>query len=198
VGRGTHFWHHFYPELQKRFPENLSKVSVTEFYNACNRVAPSFIRTEADELTYHFHVLIRYELEKALLDGTLEVKDLPAAWNAAYTKYLGITPPDDKQGVLQDVHWSHGMFGYFPTYTLGSFYAVQFFEQARIDIPDLDLQIADGRFGALLQWLRAHIHAFGRMYSSEELCTRVTGRGLDPNVFLAYANRKFGAIYPGA
>ncbi len=197
IGRSKEFWHYFYPILQQHFPDSLGNLPEHEFYKACNRIAPSLIRTEADEVTYHFHVLIRYELEKALIEGSLEVKDLRNAWNAAYTKYLGIAPPDDKTGVLQDVHWSHGMFGYFPTYTLGSFYAVQFFEKAKAEIEAFDEHTKSGTFAPLLDWLRTNIHRHGRKYTSEELCTRVTGGGLDPQLFLNYVNRKYGAIYPG-
>ena len=195
IGRGKPFWNHFFPVLSGYFPEQLSGASAETIYKACNRVSPSFIRTEADELTYHFHVLIRYEIEKALIAGELSVKDLPSAWNEAYRKYLGITPPDFKQGVLQDVHWSHGMFGYFPTYTLGSFYAVQFFDQACKELPGLENQIGNGLFSDLLNWLREKIHRHGRRYTSEELCTRITGYGLDPQAFIRYANHKYGEIY---
>ena len=197
LGRSKEFWKCFFLVLQKQFPDNLSSSGWETIYKACNRVAPSLIRTEADEVTYHFHVLIRYELEKALMGGTLEVKNLRDAWNEAYHKYLGITPPDDKQGVLQDVHWSHGMFGYFPTYTLGSFYAVQFFEQAHKEISGFDSKTEVGNFTELLAWLRDRVHQYGRKYSSEELCKRITGKGLDPHVFLGYARNKYDGIYPG-
>ncbi len=160
-----------------------------------NRVEPSLIRTEADEVTYHFHVLIRYEIEKALIDGSLETSDIPAKWNELYSKYLGVTPPDDKTGVLQDVHWSHGSFGYFPTYTLGSFYAAQFFHQAQKDLPGLQQQITNGELEDLLHWLREKVHIHGRRYNSEELCERITGQKLDVAYFLEYARQKYAGVY---
>jgi carboxypeptidase Taq len=195
VGRSLPFWNHFFPLLQKRFPDQLKDCSAETWYRGANKVQPSLIRTESDELTYHFHVLIRYEIEKALLTGELDPKDLRNSWNEAYQKYLGVTPADDKQGVLQDVHWAHGSFGYFPTYSLGSFYAAQFLEKATAEIKDLDSQFEAGQFGQLLSWLREHVHQYGRRYRSEELCKRITGQGLDFQAFLRYAEQKFGGIY---
>ncbi len=195
VGRGLPFWKHFYPILRQRFPGQLQDLNLQQFYAGMNKVQPSLIRTEADELSYHFHVLIRYELEKALIGGSLDPKDLRDAWNSKYQEYLGIAPPDDLRGILQDVHWSHGSFGYFPTYSLGSFYAAQFWEQANRDIPGLKQQIEGGHTEALLQWLRSAIHQHGRRYRSEELCNRITGRGLDFGAFLRYAREKYAGIY---
>lgn len=195
VGRGYDFWAHFFPILQGYFPEQLKGVTAAAFYKGMNKVEPSLVRTEADELTYHFHVLIRYEIEKALLSGELDPKDLPGAWNGMYQKYLGLTPPDDKSGVLQDVHWAHGSFGYFPTYSLGSFYAVQLFDKATADIQDLDDEIAAGNYTQLLQWLRTNVHRHGRRYRSDELCKKVTGNELDIATFVNYANKKYKAIY---
>ncbi len=195
IGRGKGFWAYFYPHLQQIFADQLGGTSTDTFYKASNKVEPSLIRTEADEITYHFHVIIRYELEKALLEGTLETKDVAAEWNRLYLKYLGVVPKDDKTGVLQDVHWSHGMFGYFPTYSLGSFYAAQFYAQAEKDIPGFAEKIANGDFGDLLAWLRKNIHQYGRRYTSEELCERVTGNRLDPASFLAYAEEKLFGVY---
>ncbi len=195
IGRGLHFWKHFYPILQARFPEQLSNVTLEHFYRAANKVQPSLIRTEADEVTYHFHVLIRYEIEKALIESTLEVEDVRARWNELYQKYLGITPPDDKTGILQDIHWSHGSFGYFPTYTLGSFYAAQFFSKAQDSIPDLLQQIERGETTELLNWLRDGVHKHGRRYYSEELCERVTGSKLDTSHFLTYITEKYSKVY---
>lgn len=195
VGRGISFWKYFYPALQTRFPQQLGDVSLEGFYAGMNKVSPSFIRTEADELSYHFHVMIRYEIEKLIMEGAVAVKDLPDLWNEKYRQYLGITPPDDQQGILQDVHWSHGSFGYFPTYSLGSFYAAQFWECAQLHMPDLKSEIEAGRFENLLGWLRKNIHQHGRLYRSEELCRRVTGKGLDVDAFLRYARNKYSAIY---
>jgi carboxypeptidase Taq len=195
VGRGLGFWKHFYPALQQRFPAALSDINVQQFYKGINKVQPSFIRTEADEITYHFHVMIRYEIEKALIGGELNPKDLPGAWNDMYSKYLGIVPPDDKRGVLQDVHWSHGSFGYFPTYSLGSFYAAQFFEQAQKDNGNLLQEIEQGAFQNLLYWLRDKVHKHGRRFRSEELCKIITGRGLDFSAFMRYAQQKYAGVY---
>lgn len=195
VGRGMHFWQHFYPVLQKQFPEQLSGVQLMDFYKGMNKVEPSLVRTESDELTYHFHVMIRYEIEKALISKELSPADVATAWNEYYKKYLGVTPPDDKQGVLQDVHWAHGSFGYFPTYSLGSFYAAQYYEQAKQDITDLEGKIASGNSSELLQWLRTNIHQYGRRYTSEELCNKVTGSGLSFSAFMKYATAKFERVY---
>lgn len=195
VGRGQHFWTYFYPILQQYFPSQLRDVSQTDFYHAANKVEPSLIRTEADEVTYHFHVMIRYEIEKALIAGTLDPRDLRETWNGLYSKYLGVTAADDVTGILQDVHWSHGSLGYFPTYTLGSFYAAQFFMHATKEIDGLQEKIANGNFTELLQWLRINIHKYGRRYNSEELCEKVTGKKLDPAFFMAYATQKYKDIY---
>lgn len=195
VGRGTAFWHHFYPKLQQYFPQQLNDVSVDAFYKGMNKVEPSLIRTEADEVTYHFHVMIRYEIEKGLMNGDLFTEDLPEAWNGLYNKYLGVSAQDDKTGVLQDVHWAHGSFGYFPTYSLGSFYAAQFYQQAAKEMATLGDDIANGRLLDLREWLRGKVHQYGRRYTSEELCKQITGTGLDFNVFMQYAHEKYAGIY---
>lgn len=195
VGRGLNSWLYFFPVLQSYFPEQLKGVSVTDFFKAMNRVEPSLIRTEADEVTYHFHVMIRYEIEKGLMENKIDPKDLPTVWNSMYEKYLGVTPPDDVKGILQDVHWSHGSFGYFPTYSLGSFYAAQFFAKAHEEITDLDEQMTRGQFEPLLLWLRERIHQYGRRYTSEELCEKVTGKKLDTEYFMHYISDKYAAVY---
>jgi carboxypeptidase Taq len=195
VGRGEQFWKHFYPVLQSVFPENLKEIAPLTFYKGMNKVAPSLIRTEADEVTYHFHVMIRYEIEKQLIAGLVEVKDLKDLWNDMYHQYLGVSPTDDKTGILQDVHWCHGSFGYFPTYSLGSFYAAQFYAQAQIEIPGLTTHIAMGDCSILLKWLREKVHIHGRRYRSEELCQRITGKGLDFSVFMNYVTDKYTFIY---
>lgn len=195
VARGIYYWRYNYNELQQLFPAELSGIPLEQFYKGINQVKPSFIRTEADELTYHSHVMIRYELEKALIAKTIETKDLNAIWNDYYQKFLNVNVPDDKKGILQDIHWSHGGFGYFPTYSLGSFYAAQFFQQAKKDIPDLETQISSGSNIALLKWLRENIHKYGRQYTAEELCERVTGEKLNFDYFHQYAKQKFAAIY---
>lgn len=195
VGRGLAFWKGCYPGLQRRFPDQLKAISLEDFYKGMNKVQPSLVRTEADEVTYHFHVLIRYEIEKALLEKTIQVNDLPAYWKEQYQRYLGVVPSGDKQGILQDVHWSHGSFGYFPTYSLGSFYAAQFYDQAVKDISLLPQQMEQGKFTSLLSWLRTNVHQYGRRYRSEELCKKITGKGLDLNAFLNYATQKYAGIY---
>ena len=144
---------------------------------------------------YHFHILIRYEIEKSLIDGSLAVKDLREAWHEAYRTYLGLTPADDREGVLQDIHWAHGSFGYFPTYSLGSFYAAQFYAQAVKDIPGLEDRISEGNTAPLLHWLREKIHSQGRRYDAAELCRQITGEPLTMKYFLDYAKHKFGEIY---
>ncbi len=195
VGRGKAFWMHFYPILQVRFPTQLGSISLETFYAGMNAVKPSLIRTEADELTYHFHVMIRYELEKGVMEGSISAHRLRDAWNGAYQQYLGLTPPNDVQGILQDVHWSHGSFGYFPTYSLGSFYAAQFWEEAQRQLPGLIQETGAGHFNNLLHWLRQNIHRHGRRFRSEELCERITGRGLDVSAFTRYAREKYNGIY---
>lgn len=195
VGRSLVFWQHHYPQLQQLFPDNLGTVSLQDFYKAINLVQPSLIRTEADELTYHFHVMVRYEIEKGLLDGTYQTKDLRNIWNSYYKEFLHVDVPNDTQGVLQDIHWSHGSFGYFPTYSLGSFYAAQFFATAQKQIPGLTGQIAAGKYDELLTWLRQQVHRHGRYYTSNELCEKITGQPLEFKYFLDYATQKFGDIY---
>lgn len=195
AGRSLPFWKKYYPRLKTIFPDQLGSISVDEFYRAINKVEPSLIRTNADELTYHFHVMIRFELEVALMEGKIKTSELPALWNAKYKDYLGIDVPSDSQGVLQDVHWSHGSFGYFPTYSIGSFYAAQFFNQAVKDIPGLINHIEAGELQPLLQWLREKIHMHGRLYTSNELCNMITGKDLDFNEFMLYAKEKYVSIY---
>jgi carboxypeptidase Taq len=195
IGRSLNWWSTIYPRLQNTFPDRLRTVSPEQFYKGINRVQPSLIRTEADEVSYHFHVMIRYELEKQLLDGSLAVADIPTWWNNSYKTYLGMTVPDDKRGCLQDVHWSHGSFGYFPTYSLGSFYAAQFFVAAEDQQPGLTRAISSGNTNSLLAWLRDRIHRHGRRYTSEELCYRATGKSLDTSYFLNYLLDKYRNIY---
>lgn len=195
VGRGLHFWKGNYSALKNLFPENLKNVSVTDFYKGINMVRPSLIRTNADELTYHSHILIRFEIEKALIEGSIGVNELPEYWNAKYKEYLGLDVPDAAHGVLQDIHWSHGSFGYFPTYSLGSFYAVQFYAQAKKDIPQLESEIEKCNTKPLLHWLREKIHRHGKYYSAEEMCINITGEKLNFNYFMEYARKKYSGIY---
>lgn len=195
VARGGAFWQYYYPRLIEFFPQQFKDVSWAQFVSAVNKVQPSLIRTEADELTYHFHVMVRYELEKRLIEGSLQVHEIPVYWNDQYKALLGLNVPDDKHGVLQDVHWSHGSFGYFATYSLGSFYAAQFWEKAKQDIPALEVNIStNGTTSDLLNWLRTNIHMHGRFYNSEDLCTAVTGKKLDSAVFVQYLRQKLNSI----
>lgn len=195
VGRSHPFWNHYLPELKRFFPEQLNDIDTDQFFRGINKVQPSLIRTEADEITYHFHVAIRYGLEKKLIEGSLATADIPAYWNEQYRQQLNVTVPDDKQGCLQDVHWSHGSFGYFPTYSLGSFYAAQFFAAAAGSNTLLSQELAAGQTGNLLAWLRTHIHSKGRLQTSEELCTAVTGKPLDVGIFTNYLLEKYKVIY---
>jgi carboxypeptidase Taq len=195
VGRSLNYWKHNFARLQNIFPENLNNYSAEDFYKAMNIVKPSLIRTNADELTYHFHVLIRYEIEKELIGGTIEVADLPKIWNEKYKAYLGIDVPSDSMGVLQDIHWSHGSFGYFPTYSIGSFYAAQFYNQAAKEINNLDELIEEGNLTPLLNWLREKIHEHGRLFAADELCIKITGEKLNFKYFMEYAKKKYSALY---
>lgn len=195
VGRSLPYWKANWNKLLKYFPEELKDVAVEEFYGAMNLVSPSLIRTNADELTYHFHILIRFEIEKGLMDGSIQVKDLPEVWNSKYKTYLGLDVPNDAQGVLQDIHWSHGSIGYFPTYSLGSFYAAQFFAAAKKQISGLEQSIESGDMKPLLNWLRVNIHDHGKLYSATELVEKVSGEKPDFRYFMEYARAKYGQIY---
>ena len=195
VGRSQGFWRWAYPKLQETFPAQLREVSQAEFYRAINRVSPSLIRVEADEVTYNLHIMVRFELELALLEGTLKAADLPEAWNAKYEDYLGVTPPDDAQGCLQDIHWSIGMFGYFPTYTLGNLISAQLFDAVKAAQPELEEDIQHGQFGNLLGWLRENIHQHGSRYEPAELLERATGQKLEAGPYIRYLKEKFGALY---
>jgi len=159
------------------------------------KTEPSFIRVESDETTYNLHILLRFEMEQAMLGNDLSVDDVPAAWNERMKKYLGLTPPDDAKGCLQDVHWSHGSFGYFPTYSLGSFYAAQFYAFANQAIPDLNDHIRKGNTTSLLQWLRNQVHNKGRRFTSEQLCQEICGETLNIEYFISYLLDKYKDIY---
>ena len=195
VGRSRAFWEYALPLAQEAFPAALQGVKVNEFYRAVNRVAPSFIRVEADEATYNLHILIRFELELALLNGELSVADLPAAWNERYQRDLGLTPPNAALGVLQDVHWSSGLLGYFPTYTLGNLLASQLLNAASAQLGDLAEQFRRGDFAPLLGWLRENLHRHGRNYSATELIKKVTGQPLSSAALLQHLRGKFGEVY---
>jgi carboxypeptidase Taq len=195
VGRSKPFWQHFYPRLQEYFPTQLGNISLETFYKGINKVQTGFIRVEADEVTYNLHVMLRLELEIDLMEGKLDVKDLPEAWNARMEEYLGVVPPDDSQGVLQDVHWSHGDFGYFATYALGNLVSAQIWERINTDIPDLQDQIGDGRFEALLSWLHEKIHFHGSKFEVLELVQRITGARIDPAPYMRYLTKKYSELH---
>lgn len=195
VGRSLPFWRCFYPMLQHTFPEQLTHVPLEKFYAAINRAAPSLIRVEADELTYNLHIMLRVEIEQALIEGRAQAEDLPGLWNEKMQSYLGIMPERDADGVLQDVHWSMGAFGYFPTYTLGNLYSVQFFEQAKQELPTLNEDIEAGNLMPLRRWLEQKIHRWGRMFTPDHLARRVTGSEVDPEPFMRYLEEKYGALY---
>jgi carboxypeptidase Taq len=195
VGRGLPAWRFFYPQLQKAFPAQFGNFELDQYYRAINKVEPSLIRVEADEATYNLHIILRFELEQQILSGEIALEDLPEAWNERMKEYLGIDVPDDAQGVLQDVHWSGGAIGYFPTYALGNVISVQLWEQLRAELPDLDSQFERGEFGDLAGWLRENLHRHGRKYTSRETLERVTGGGMDPGPYLRYLREKLGDIY---
>jgi carboxypeptidase Taq len=195
VGRTAPFWRHFYPSLQAAFPEPLRGFDAEGFYRAVNRAQPSLIRVEADEVTYNLHVLLRFELENEMLEGTLKAKDLPEAWNARFKSYLGLNVPNDREGALQDIHWSYVSFGIFPGYTLGNLIGAQLIEKIGKDIPDLDAQAEHGHFAPLLAWLRQNVHRHGRKFTPNELMERATGKPLSAGPWIAYVQKKFGALY---
>lgn len=195
VGRSRAFWEHFFPQAQRGFPNALSDVSIDEFVFAINAVRPSLIRVEADEATYNLHIIVRFELERALMNDDLPVADLPSAWREKYRSYLGIEPPSDADGVLQDIHWSAGLIGYFPTYSLGNLYAAQFFEKANTDLGGLDTLFARGEFEPLRSWLGKHIHQPGQCYTAAELVENITGRELSHRAFMSYLRGKLGPLY---
>lgn len=195
VGRSRPFWNFFFPKLKGYFPEQLADQTAESFYRAANYVSPSLIRVEADEVTYGLHIMLRFELENDLLEGRLKIADVPEAWNAKMQEFLGITPPTTKEGALQDIHWSSGMIGYFPTYQLGNLMSVQLWEKINADIPDLTDQIACGEFAALLTWLRDNVHRPGRKYTSGELLQRITGGGLNAAPYLKYLKAKYADVY---
>jgi carboxypeptidase Taq len=195
IARSLAFWEHFFPSFRELFPDKLKGKGPEDVFKAVNKVAPGFIRISADELTYHFHVALRFEIEVALIGKEVEVADLPALWNEKVKRYLGLDVKHDAEGVLQDIHWSHGSIGYFPTYSLGSFYAAQLMDAAAHNIPGLEAQFSSGRFGPMKEWLNKEIHAHGKQYDSETLCAMVTGKPLDVSHFVRYAKEKFGRVY---
>ena len=195
VGRSHVFWKHYFPIAQQYFFEALGEVKENEFYEAVNCVRPSLIRVEADEATYNLHIAIRFELERDLISGDLNLADLPTAWNEKYQECLGVTPPNDSDGVLQDVHWSAGLFGYFPTYLLGNLYASQFFEAAERDLGQLQTDISEGHFSPLKTWLNQNIHQQGQRFDGATLGEQVAGKTLQHDQLMAHLESKYGEIY---
>ncbi len=195
VGRSRAFSEYLLPQLRQNFPDVFGSLDVETYYRAINKVTPSLIRVEADEVTYNLHILLRFELECDLLTGALAVRDLPEAWNAKMQEYLGIAPTGNADGVLQDIHWSEGLIGYFPTYSLGNLISAQLWRAASQSLPDLEAQIARGEFAPLLGWLRENVHQYGKKYLPGELIERATGGPLTSAPYVDYLNRKFGEVY---
>jgi carboxypeptidase Taq len=194
IGRSVSFWQGQFALVKSVFPQHFSGIDAATFARALNKVEPTLIRIEADEVTYNLHIIVRYELEKAMINGDVAIEALPHLWNEKYQEYLGIVPLNDAQGVLQDMHWTFG-FGYFPTYTLGNLYAAQIFQKLQSDFPDFDERLASGDTAFILDWLRSHMYAFGAIYQPEELITRVTGKAPDPTCFTRYMTNKFEQLY---
>jgi carboxypeptidase Taq len=195
VGRSRAFWTHFYPLAQETFPVALGQTSLADFHWAINDVRPSWIRVEADEVTYNLHIMLRFDLERQLIGGDLEPRDVPAVWNDTFRRYFGMTPPDDALGCMQDVHWSAGLIGYFPTYALGNMYAAQFFEAARAQLGDLEAMFSRGEFAPLLGWLRENIHSRGLQYRAADLVQLVTGKPLSSEPLLRHLNSRFRPLF---
>lgn len=195
VGRSLPFWEHFYPELKKAFPSQLNGVNLKAFYKAINKVEPSLIRVNADEATYNLHIMLRLEIEIGMVEGSIAVKDLPEIWNARMHDYLGVTPPSDAQGVLQDIHWSYGSIGYFSTYALGNIISAQLWERINREIRNLEEQIRKGQFVELREWLRKNIHQYGHKYDPRDLVRKVTGNDIDSAAYVRYLTEKYGEIY---
>ncbi len=194
LGRSLPFWQANYGPMQKMFPDQLGQVSLEEFWAAVNVARPSLVRTEADELTYPLHIMIRYEIEKGLFDGSLSSAGLDKVWDDMYEKYLGIKSPSAHDGILQDIHWAQGSFGYFPTYALGSAYAAQFYHKMRQDI-DVDSCLAHDRYYQIIDWLKANIHRYGALYDPADIMIKATGQPFDPSYYLDYLQDKFSRIY---
>ena len=195
VGRSQSFWRHFFPLARRAFPESLGDVALDAFHFAVNQVKPSLVRVQADEVTYNLHILIRFELEQALLAGDLKAADVPAAWNEAYRRHLGIGPANDAEGCLQDGHWACGLLGYFPTYTLGNVFAAQLYAAATAELGGLDESFARGDFSGLLGWLRVQVHRWGGRYPAVRLIERITGAAPDHRPLVASLRRKYGELY---
>jgi carboxypeptidase Taq len=195
VGRSKGFWRVHLPALREHFPGQLDSVTSDQFYRGINKIQPGFIRVEADELTYNMHIILRFEMEQELLSGALQVADIPERWNQKMEHFLGIVPPNDREGCLQDIHWTMVGFGYFPTYALGNLYAAQFYEAALEQEPHIVDELEVGNTVSLLSWLRENIHQFGRKLTSPEIVIQATGKPLEFGPFIRYMKNKYSEIY---
>jgi len=195
IGRSLPFWKHYGPVLRERFPEQLKDITEEQIYQAANQVQPSFIRVEADECTYNLHIILRFEIELGLIEGDIKVHDVPEVWNAKMKEYLGLDVPSNDLGCLQDIHWSHGAMGYFPTYALGNLYAAMMFERIENDLPNLWNDVEKGNFKDLLGWLRTHVHEVGRRKTAPELMTDLCSEALNAEPYLRYLKKKYGELY---
>lgn len=195
IGKSREFWEYFHPKLAEMFPDPFENLPLDEFYRIINKVEPSFIRVESDELTYNLHIIMRFEIERSLIEGEIKVADLPEIWNQKVKDYLGIEVPNDREGVLQDVHWSGGSIGYFPTYSFGNLYAAQFHNQVLKEINDMRQKVSKGQLAEVREWLGQKIHIHGKSFSADELVEEVTGEGLDPKYYCDYLEGKYSEIY---
>lgn len=195
IGRSKEFWSFFYPSFKMLFPEYLGNINLRDFYRGINKIQPSLIRVEADEATYNLHVMLRLEIEIGLMEGTMTVADLPEIWNQKMTEYLGITPSNDAEGVLQDVHWSGGMIGYFPTYALGNLASVQLWDKLLEQNPNVPAEVAQGKFDTILNWMREHVHQYGSKYEPQEIMIKATGSKITPEPYMKYLKEKYTDIY---
>ena len=191
IGQSKPFWQHFYPQLQTLFPDNFENQSLDQFYLAMNRVEPSLIRIYSDEVHYCLHVILRYEIEKGLIEGSIDVQQIPEIWNEKMDEYIGIRPKNHAEGCMQDIHWAWGLFGYFPTYALGNLYAAQLFDKLKTTFPDYQERLSQGHLTFVTDWLRENVHRFGRQFSSEELLTKCTGTGVSASYFEKYLEEKY-------
>lgn len=195
ITRSEEFWQFALPHLQKQFPGTADDLTPRDLFKAVNKVQPSLIRVDADEVTYNMHIVLRFEIEQMMINGKVALKDIPELWNEKMRNYLGVVPPDNAKGCLQDIHWSFGGFGYFPSYTLGKLYAAMLWKVIQKDIPNIRENIATGDFTALLGWLRENIHTYGRTQKPGEIMTRITGSALNAEAFVEYINTKFADVY---
>ena len=194
IGRSLPFWRAYFPKLQEFLPSYQS-VSLEEFYQMINEVSPSLIRTEADEVTYSLHIIIRYEIEKLMVSGEIGIDELPMIWNQKYKEYLGVEPQNDTEGLMQDVHWAEGMIGYFPSYALGNLYGAQFYHQMKKELPQLMDAVEAGILSIIFDWLKQNVHSYGKLYTPGQLIEHVTKEPLNPQYFLDYLREKYLKIY---